>query len=63
MDIGLIIQLQNKETTVEQYRRSVHREYCRPQGKRASPKQFSSVSEINAGGDILTAMEANTKKS
>ena len=35
----------------ERSTRSVHREYCRPQGKRASLKQFSSVKKIKADGD------------
>jgi hypothetical protein len=36
---------------VEQHRRSVHREACRPQGVRSPQRQFSPVKSVEAGDD------------
>jgi len=49
--------------TCERNIRSVHREYCRPQGKRASPKQFSLVKKNNADDDGVNVSEVKTEES
>jgi len=40
-----------------------HREHCRPQGRRTSPKQFSPVSRKRAVGDGFNVPEASTQRS